>query len=242
MKYLKILLITLLFIMTSTISVKALSCDNATSSDLTRKANYVKASYEVEDKSVKKDLTAGNYKTTYKIPYFNFKISIYNIVDGIYAVVTNDVDNTILEVHPNNTQDGTYTFDNSNFTDVYNYTIEIRSDLDACKNETIRTIKVSKPKYNAFSEYKYCNSSNNYYCKKFITKDLDVETNDDFFRKIGIKTDYDDEESTEDTNSIKSIIKKNTKSYIMVSIITVLVTLAILLIPRLIKKNREMES
>lgn len=239
MKYLKILITTLFLVITSTMSVNADTCPSSVNYDLNKKASYVKAAYTVDDKSITKKLIYGNSKSSYKIPIFTFKMSIYNIIDDIYVVITNDVDSTSITVNPEDTQDGTYTFENNDAERVYNYTIEIKASNSECYGASLKTIKLTKPKYNAYSEYAYCNNSGSYYCQKFISANLDVNSNQDFFKKIGINPDGTVKDEPKE-DYIAKTIKLNRTFYIIVSLVTMLITLIILLIPK-IKKYREMK-
>ena len=61
--------------------VLASNCPKDVSRDLTKEAYYIKSNYEIIDNSTYKEIKIGKDKTTFKIPRYEFNISIYNITN-----------------------------------------------------------------------------------------------------------------------------------------------------------------
>ena len=217
----------------------ALTCSNSVSKDLSQEASYVKVKYEVIDKSVTKELDVNGSKTTYFIPNYVFEISIYNITENISINIKNDVTDEEIRVRYNDTTDGIYTFTNSDFGTIYNYQFGIMSEVSECYEQKIKNISLIKPKYNAYSEYTYCNNSSLFFCQKFIEKETGIKSSADFLNKIDVNNQSNKPISESETEmiSIKDIIKDNWILYVCV-LVGVMITSVIVII-LLHKKNKK---
>lgn len=237
MKHLKYILIFAALLCINSLNVKALSCPNNVNKELTQAAYYVKSSYEVIDRSIYKELVIDNNKTTYKIPRYDFLISIYNITDDMYVTISDDVIRETLTIKSSDTNNGTYTFTNKDIGRIYNYTISLYSAKEECYGELIKTLKLAKPMYNAYSEYTYCQNSSNYYCQKFTTNELKLNGSEDFFAKIAVNNNkrapINNESKDEETASVS--ILDNWKLYAGIFIGVIIITISVLIINR--KKN-----
>ena len=218
--------------------VDALSCSKSVSKDLSTVASHVKVAYEVIDKSEVKELNVGEEKTKYTVPNFDFEISIYNITDDIYVEVKNDVDGRNRTVYFKDTDNGVYTFTNSDFGQVYNYTFDIKSTNDGCYGQKIRTTKLVKPKYNAYSEFTYCQNSANFYCQKFTTKDLKLGSTYEFLQKITVNNEKNKPVEEEET-SITQLVKQDWKIYLGLFAIVIILASTIIVIMKKRKKAKE---
>ncbi len=45
---------------------------------------------------------------------------------------------------------------------------------EECNGRVLKTLKFTKPRYNAYSEYTYCQNSSSYYCQKFINTEINI--------------------------------------------------------------------
>ena len=187
--------------------VYASECPKDMSRDLTREAYYVKTNYEIVDKSIYKEINIDENKTIFKIPKYEFIISIYNITDRIYAVVSNNLDEKTITINYTDTQNGIYTFTDNEFGKIRKYEINIYSAIEDCAHKKLKTIKLVKPMYNAYSEYTYCKNSTNFYCQKFTKNELNIKGNADFLSKIKVNNIRRSEE-------IKKEEKKEVKSFL----------------------------
>lgn len=228
----------ILVVFTCFSNVYAASCPNSVKKDLVKAASYVKADYEIIDESEEKELDAEGNKTTYLVPNFKFDISIYNLTEDLYAHVTTSDKVQDFNVYYTDTQDGIYSMTDYNFGTIYNYNIEIKSNNLECSDYTIRTIKFTKPRYNAYSEYSYCKKSSNYYCQKFLGTEVNIKSTEDFMKKVGIvESEETEEESTIEETPIE-LFNQNKVLYISIfaSVVVILgVVIAIVLVRR---KNR----
>ena len=231
MKYLKIYILSLFSMILFISNTNALSCSNSVSKDLGQIASYVKASYEVIDNSQVKTLTVGDNSKNYIIPNFNFEISIYNITEDIYITIKDDKYNSERTVSFSDTNNGTYTFSNDDFGVIYTYNIDIYSANGDCYGEKIKSIKLVKPRYNAYSEYTYCKTSSSLYCQKFVTTEPGIKSNDDFFKKIKINNDKNKPDSKEESSIINSV-KSNWKLYLSIFVGVIIITIVVIIIYR----------
>lgn len=235
-KYAKYLLIFICasFIYNISVLAQTVSCPASVKRNLAVAANYIKASYEIIDNSEEKTLVIDGQSTVYKIPNYSFAISIYNLTEDLSAYVL-PTNGTGFNVYYEDTTDGIYTFNDYNFGEIYNYTITIKSDNDECLGTTIRTIKFTKPRYNAFSEFAYCQNSSNFYCQKFIGTEINIGSVDDFLNKIKVNIDNTNpnKDKIDENREIVTIIKNNWKIYILIFLVlAVLIVAAIFFIKK----------
>jgi len=90
------------------------------------KAELSKAAYNADaNYTIKKDDNG----------YYYFEISIYNITDEIYAVVTNDINDDEIIVFNNMTTNNNYSFEVHDITTIINYVVHIRAIKYGCNDE-----------------------------------------------------------------------------------------------------------
>jgi len=183
-------------------------CSNAELKELSSLAYNVKVAYDVEDKSEYKELIAEDNSTTYKIPNYDFTITVYNLSESIYAIIEDETFYTSELITYEDTNNGTYPFKDSDFGRVHKYTITIHANTEDCYGRQIRTITLTRPKYNGYSEFAYCNNSSIYYCQRFITNDLNIEDAEDFLQKI-YKNNQVNNLKDKNDDEIKNIIMDN---------------------------------
>ena len=230
MKYVKYALIILSFLC-ATANVSALSCKNSDAKDLGQYASYVRTNYEIVDKSVVKDLYVGDDATTYLVPRFDFEISIYNIVKEIYITINDDVTNRTLTVTNADTQDGIFSFLNSDFGSIYNYTINVYSAHSDCYGEKIRTLSFVKPMYNPYSEYTFCQNSSVLYCQRFVTANLGIASADEFLNKIKVNNEQNAPTIENETvNKIGDILREHWLLYLSIFVAVVIITIIIIIV------------
>lgn len=240
MQYIKMIILSFVTVFISLSSVQALSCSNSEVKDLNTTASYVKASYEVIDKSIKKEFTYNESSKVYSFPKYSFEITIYNITKDIYIIVKDDVTNKEIKVNYSNTTDGKYVITNDDFGRVYKYTITIMSALDNCYGKKIKTINLVKPKYNAYSEYTYCENSSNYYCQKFVEKDLNLKDDADFLSRIKSNSDNNapNNNTSEDKDTMIRLFKKHKFLYLNVLISVIIVAILVIIVVNKRKNKR----
>lgn len=183
----------------------------------------VKASYNLIDNSVKKTATEDGLSRNYIIPNFAFNITVYNIMDSLYVKISNNINSEIINIKNSDTTNNMYTFVNSDFVNAYNYKLDVYYSSPGCGEKKIKTINISKPRYNVYSETDICQESDANICKKFLTTNEDF-TYDDFIERMN--------QETLNVNEVKSsvvqnFLKNNGKR---LSIIIVLLTFVVVLI------------
>ena len=237
MKYCKfILLFIISFLFVS--SVSAGTCNKSDADKLNLAASHVKLTYTKEDNSQYKKITANNEETTYKVPNYTFKISVYNITEDIYINIKDDKTNLDRNIYYSDTSDGVYTIENKDFGSIYKYTVSVYSNVGDCKDTLLLTRSIIKPKYNAYSEFEYCKTSSKSQCQEFIKNDLSIKNEEDFYKSIGIvKKDKKDDNKENKNLSIKEIFTMNKRIYIISAIITAIVVLVIILIINRVNKG-----
>lgn len=135
------------------------TCDYKTQANLNKLAASVTASYDIEKKEDGSNV---------------FKISVYNIVDGLFVSVTNEDKEFSLTITPAHLTNGVYTFDVANDTDVIKYNFVVRSLIQGCTGD-IKKFSLIKPKKNKYHDYNECKFSDTEkysYCEEWITKDF----------------------------------------------------------------------
>ncbi len=232
--YKYILSFILFFSIVPTINaINASSCDKKELKNLTKIANYIKVNYEVDDNSENKVLSDGKNSTEYKIPKFNFKISIYNVAPELKVIVKNNINKVTLNITNDMTTDGLYTFSNDDFGRIYNYTFEVYGK--DCNNK-IRTLKLTKPRYNAYSEFTFCQNSSIFYCQKFVGSETGLKSAEDFLKKIEANNKKPVIEGAVET--VRDLIKNNWKIYIAVFAIVVVLFVALIVLLRHLNKKK----
>lgn len=214
-------------------------CPNATKKELSRAANYVKANYEVIDNSEVKEITVDGNTTTYKVPNFAFEISIYNLTENLYAEITTTKNGEERRVYNSDVTDGVYSFIDNNAGDIYNYNITIKSDGE-CAGLSLKTIKFTKPRYNAYSEFAYCQNSSSYYCQKFIGTEINIKSTNEFLNKIQVNNEKNDPDVKND-ESIFNVIQKNWKIYLFIFLGVLFVAGVAIIIFIILKRKKNKE-
>ena len=221
-------------------NVYALSCSNSEVKDLNATASYVKASYEVFDKSTKKEFVYNDNSKIYSFPNYSFEITLYNITEDIYVNVKDDITKKEISVNYSNIRDGKYVITNDDFGRIYKYTFEIMSAKSDCYGQKVKTITLVKPKYNAYSEYTYCENSSIYYCQKFVEKDLNIKDDSDFLSKIKVNNaaNAPSEETQLEEETAYNLIIKNPIIYLTIFGSVIVITVLAIVFIRIRNKKK----
>ncbi|HBA37638.1 MAG TPA: hypothetical protein DCY94_02850 [Firmicutes bacterium] len=240
-EYLSIIILTL-FMGIMNVNAAKTSCPTADRKKLATEASYVKVDYEIKDISETKTLQIGDETTTYKVPNYSFVISIYNITENlyVYATTTNATSKKTLTIYPKDAVDGIYTFIDTNISDIYNYTFSIRSNNPNCQGLAIRTMKFTKPRYNAYSEFTYCKNSSNFYCQRFIGTEINIKDTDDFLNRIKVNNENSNpnRDKIEEAKQLKTLLKKNWKLYLSIFIAIIVIAIALVYGIRIYRKKK----
>ncbi len=222
------------------------SCPSGIKKELAQIASRIKVNYEIKDFSEEKKLSVDGKETTYKIPNYVFEISIYNMSDDIYVVVDKTNKQMLsgtnaFTVRNSDAIDGIYTFTDDNFGEIYNYNVTVYSNDKECSNVALRTYKFTKPRYNAYSEFTYCQNSSNFYCQRFIGTEINIKDTDDFLAKIKVNNEKNDpdRDKKDETKIVTELFKNNWKTYILIFLIVVALATGVIFF---IKKRRKKEG
>lgn len=171
----KILVFLLIISSFFIVSINVYALDDTTC-NYKSKAELSKAAYNADaNYTIKKDDNG----------YYYFEISIYNITDEIYAVVTNDINDDEIIVFNNMTTNNNYSFEVHDITTIINYVVHIRAIKYGC-NDEFRKINISKPRYNDLSEIAVCKNNimlDYTYCKTWVNRYF-LETREEIIDKI----------------------------------------------------------
>jgi len=146
------------------IEVSAASlCSYQEQSVINSKAANIKTSYEAVEELVGTD-EIGYYKQY-------FKISITNITEEFYVVMKNDLTNEEIIYRNSDTTDNILTINWDNTEKVTNFTIQIyTSNKTSCPEEKYKTMYITLPRYNKYSERDVCVENPDFYlCQRFVT-------------------------------------------------------------------------
>lgn len=243
-KYVKYLLIFTCVLSLKSMKVYAAdSCPSDLKKELSQTAAHIKVNYEIQDNSEVKEIEVNGAKTTYKIPNYAFVITIYNLTNDFYANVqtksTVASNNKYLTVNYNETVEGNYSLYDYNIGEIYNYTITIYSTNEECGGKIFRTFRITKPKYNAYSEYTYCQNSSNYYCQRFVNTELKINSTEEFISKISVNNEKNNPNKgfLDENKEIIDTFKKNWPLYLLIFIIIAAIITGVIFFIK--KKNKK---
>ena len=179
-KYL--LLIVLLF--SVFINPVSALCNYEEQAALNKEVANVKANYEVVNIDVGKDYCypLDGYETEDYTCYADvIQIVILNISKNFVVRIENDDYDFKYDYKYSDTDNGTLTFyltDKDGQKIQYNptvteYEIEVLASSETgCEGSTLRTFNLTIPRYNSYSDLKYCDALSDYYlCQKYVTYD-----------------------------------------------------------------------
>lgn len=245
MKKNKILLLVLVLFMAFSSRVYAeeedRTCNAVSLNELRTLASNVKINY-VEDTITQSyfDAVTGEYAPAEEDVLY---IKIYNMTSRIYisyemtgAGIQSDPDKNKILTLDDVGEDGTITIKQGAKDTMVNYTFKIFSDAYGCSNKTLRTVKLTLPRYNYYSKQSICRDIPEYYlCKPFVT--FNGDNNEDFYEKV---TEYKEklaeqkkEEEDDGDNIISDTLSGVSKyKYIIVGVIVLVGAVITILILR----------
>lgn len=178
-------------------------CDSSVKAKGLASAAEVKVAYEtVEFKSEKAPNTIFYYVDIY----------VYNLEDQNYITVTNGKNGKSFDISTaNSNPEGVIKLRQKDTSKVVNYTFEVKANTASCYGETLRTIRLSVPRYNNLSERALCDDIPDYYmCQRFVNYDIDAS------RFLNDVTKYKESLANKDTKKIEEgkagFVTKTTKA------------------------------
>lgn len=201
----KLLLGVILF---SSVNVYATTCSGADLQKVSKAANGIKTNYTInegklsEDKEIVDDMAVTKYDV---LPSIDF--TIYNITNDVFLKITNDINEDETIVTYSSTDNGKYSFSTNDMFIKMTYYIEVFSNLDSCKADSISKITLKKPYYNQNASAEICIENPEVpMCQKYITEDTgaDVITIDEkvkeYLKKNNITTTTAKSDASNDGN------------------------------------------
>lgn len=157
-------------------SPKAVTCSYDKRAELNSEASNITANYEVV--TIEADYNEHGYQgdpslleSEEPITIEVLQVNILNLTENFYAEVTNSFDETTTTYNYSDTDNGNISIIWENTLELTTYTIEIySSDITGCEGNLIRTLRVSLPRFNRYSDYGICNQIPDYYmCQRYVT-------------------------------------------------------------------------
>lgn len=201
-------------------SVKAAkTCSNSEQAEINSMLSNIKATYAEKEEDLDPNTygfpdsveNPDEYEKNLKTNYF--EISVTNLSDKFYIIVTNDYNNETNTYSGQNAKDGIASFAWRHLDKVTNFTIKVyTSNATGCPNEEQKTIRLRTPRYNEYSEYNLCMKIPEFnLCQKYVTfKDMD---NQEFVSKVYEYIDKKEEQNQQAIKDAKSWWEK-TKDFI----------------------------
>ncbi len=155
-------------------------CTPTQLSELRSMAANVKVTYVPVTEAVKLTTPNGESGAEYVSKRY-LDIKVFNLNTKLIVHVKNGTDS--FTITSNDIQgDGAVTIRQPSSTSSINYEFEVTSLLYGCSLETLRTIKLTLPKYNYYSQLDVCDDIPDYYlCQPYTTYSVDGGT---FYDKV----------------------------------------------------------
>ena len=166
-------------IITFGLSITSVSavCSYEERAELNNQIGNIEASYEV----VEIELDPSEYdppdtvvgtdeEDTYVQVIDALQVNILNLTEDLYAIVTNNYDESQVRYNYSDTDNGNITFLWETIDELVTFTIEIYSSSNTnCADTLLRTIRLSLPRYNEYSNYGMCDNLPDYYlCQRYV--------------------------------------------------------------------------
>lgn len=184
---------------------------------------------------------AGNH---YEVSSYYFDIKIYNINSKLNVIVSSSdggAEKELILSYKNIGTDGAITIRKKASTELSNLVFEIRGSNSTgdCALETLRTMRLTLPKYNSLAEREICSDIPEFYmCQKYINFDIKPENFSKEVKKYKEKKEKENNSSNvevENNNSVTSkaadLINKN-KYFIVGAILLTGVIVTVIIIKR----------
>ena len=191
-----------IFLLSITIGVKASTCSDQRVLELSSLANNVNVSYQEYDKLVEEYTSETFVDDTDEDPhvkstYAAYYLTIYNLPNDLnVSIIRNDTKKSVVAYAKDKEDDGVVYVDTGYAAKVKLFTLKIRSNDSNCQNEVLKTVAITTPMYNKFSQYNSCQENPEFsLCQQFTTTDYSDVSNDQFIEKLEeYKTKKEEEE------------------------------------------------
>ena len=213
------------------------TCSAADLNTLRQDASLIKATYIPNEIQVGEGNARGGEESDAAIMYV-LDLKVYNVNSKFllkYEYSGKKIQSgSFYRDFTNTGSDGAITVRQKSYNTVINYTITVISNFGSCRGQTIRTIRVTLPKYNYYSSLEACEGIQDYYlCQPYITFDVDENT---FFNKVSAYSakmaEAKEVDMEEDNNSVvsKTLTAVSKHKYLVVGIVVAVGVAATVLI------------
>ena len=215
-----IFIFILLFLIMPNKVLAVSSCDYADQVNLSTQAHNIRTNYELKEIATGNQIEADDGSGMEDETYIGVEISVYNVTEDIYVVISDSKGGEPKEYHFEDTDNGTIKLlrGNDGLTDIVTYHVSIRSDISDCYGEEYHSIDIITPMYNYFSSEPLCADSTKYYCQEYITQDLNMSYADFVAQatKDLQKEDGEEQEDNQTNNNNAQIVL-----YVVIGLITI---------------------
>ncbi len=175
----------------------------------------------------------------YSLLIYALDIKVYNVTDEIIVFVEFDGGHSLTLDSKMNNSEGVIVLRDDNTSTIKNYTFTIVPNHGLCGSKTLRTIRLTTPKYNPLSDRAACAEVPSYYkCQMFTSYDFEtgnyveeIEAYKEKLAKQGIKNT---ETKKEINNGVvnKTLKKVSDNKWVVLAVILVIgvaITIVIIL-------------
>lgn len=217
--------------------VSASTCKNERVLELSSLANNVNVSYQ-EYETNPGAVSGGEGSEEFSDNFVGHYITIYNLVDDLnVAIVREDTKKTAVVTSADMNDEGVIYIDAGEAGKIKNFNIYIRSNDSNCQNEVLKTLILTTPMYNNYSQYESCKENPDFeLCQEFTTFDYSGMTDSTFRAKLD---EYKEKKAEEEKNANSPIynIGKFLGTYWWIVIILVIAIIIIVLVYKIKRKK-----
>lgn len=201
------------------------ACDYETQNNLSREAANVTANYEIgtygtgeyEQSEVPNEDGTENY---FEVEETEIKVNIYNITENLYVEVLNKNTKDVKTYYYKDTNQGSIQWTNQDFGTISEYEIKVYSNHSDCSGEELNKLSLVLPKYNSHHDMPYCIGLDTYYCKEWITQELNMSQEE--IEKNGYAEQLKSSQKEEESEKVEDN-SWNKYTYVIVSLIVILI-------------------
>ena len=159
-------------------------CDNRTQLEINTASSSVSMNYNMKtlvidrNNNVHPEISPDSVEHTELSEYTTIDqvtVNIENVTDKIYVVFENEDDGLYKVYHYQDLENGGLKYVVPDNEKIRKFKLTIYSNLSDCIDQELRTIEVITPKYNELSSYPMCENNDSYYCKTYVTSEINVD-------------------------------------------------------------------
>lgn len=238
MKKLKLYVIFLVIMALLSIDKINAECDNRSQLEINAASSNVSMNYNMETLVIDSDNNVHPEISPDEIEYSEFSeytvfdqvtVNVENVTDKLYVVFENEDDGIYKVYHYKDLVNGGLKYVVPDNEKIRKFKLTIYSDVSDCIDQELRTIEITTPKYNDLSAYPVCENNDNYYCKAYVTSEINVDLEK-------ITKEYVNKNEASDVNNNENIESK--KIYLVGIAVAVVLIIAIVIVLLKNKKRK----